>query len=97
VDLVTEAPALFRSVPDAGSALTWKSESRIEAASTDGWSIVSVHLLATGRPVGRVDLWRCKTEEPLHSELAALVDVIAEEFPRLIDVSPKIRDFSHSA
>jgi hypothetical protein len=42
-----------------------------------------VHIDAAGLTPMRIELWRSRHEEPLHSELAALLDVINGEFPRL--------------
>jgi UDP-GlcNAc:undecaprenyl-phosphate GlcNAc-1-phosphate transferase len=47
------------------------------------WLKASVHIDARGLSPMRIELWRSPDEEPLHSELAILLDVINGEFLRL--------------
>ena len=53
------------------------------SAPDGGWLKTSVHVEAPGYPPTRLELWRSRDEEPLHSELAILLDVINGEFSRL--------------
>jgi UDP-GlcNAc:undecaprenyl-phosphate GlcNAc-1-phosphate transferase len=52
-------------------------------AAGGDWLKASVHIDAGGLSPMRIELWRSSEEEPLHSELAILFDVINGEFPRL--------------
>ena len=71
------------AVGDGLASLDWVSPERYGASAADQWLNASVHVNGTG-PDARVELWRSRAEDPLHSELAVLFDVISREFPRLL-------------
>jgi UDP-GlcNAc:undecaprenyl-phosphate GlcNAc-1-phosphate transferase len=62
----------------------WTAEDRLAGSVEADWSVISVHLGTPGQPATRLELWRSRQEEPLHSELPVLVDVIAERLPVLL-------------
>jgi UDP-GlcNAc:undecaprenyl-phosphate/decaprenyl-phosphate GlcNAc-1-phosphate transferase len=88
MDLATDEPGRLRKAWDHDVIRSWTSEERYQVQGD--WSIISVHLVSEGRPLGRVDLWRSRQEPPLHSELPALLDVIAEQLPRLLPARPLV-------
>jgi UDP-GlcNAc:undecaprenyl-phosphate GlcNAc-1-phosphate transferase len=73
----------------AGDALQdWTADGRpVDGSAADSLRI-SVHLDVAGQPATRIELWRSHDEDALHSELAALFDVISRELPRIIAGKP---------
>jgi UDP-GlcNAc:undecaprenyl-phosphate GlcNAc-1-phosphate transferase len=78
IDVAQDGRVATRDVEGCPSWLSNASH----AAGGD-WLKASVHIDARGLSPMRIELWRSPDEEPLHSELAILLDVINCEFLRL--------------
>ena len=89
VEVVAEAPRLLR--PLSGSDCQgvpfprWTDEAIFKLVPASAWSVISVQVRIAERPAARVDLWRSREEEFLHSELPALLDALADQLPRLLE------------